>query len=781
MAEDIAQLLDELGLDQYVQAFAENGIDLDILPSLSDDDLNELGLNLGDRRRLQRALQSPSSDEKELAASALTKEQTAATTEAERRQLTVMFCDLVGSTELSARLDPEDLREVMRRYQDAVAGAITRYNGHIAKYLGDGILAYFGWPQAYEDQAERAIRAGLDAMDAVESARPGGGLQLNARVGIATGQVVIGDLIGDAGRDVDAVTGETPNLAARLQGLAEPGHVVIDAGTYRLIGIVFELEELGVRDLKGFAEPVPAWRVVGAGRAESRFEAAHAGHLTALVGRENEVDLLFDRWEQSRGGDGQAVLLAGEAGIGKSRITQVLRERISEECHTDLRYQCSPHYQSTALHPFIAQLKRAAGLAESDTEEARLDKLEAHLHTAANDITEAVPLFAALLSIATGSRYPKLELSPQQQMQRTQEALLDHLTGLAARQPVFVLFEDIHWADPTTLVALEQMVDRLQQLSALAVITFRAEFQPPWAGRTYTTTLTLNRLNRRQAAAMVENLAGGKPFPEEVLDQIVDKTDGVPLFVEELTKTILELGQLEERADRYLLSGSLPSLAIPNTLRDSLIVRLDHLASIKEVAQTAAVIGREFSHKLLAALSPLSDDGLVDALDRLIDAELVFRRGSPPNAEYVFKHALVCDAAYETLLKRNRRALHTRICTVLEERFPYIVESEPELIAYHATRAKNHALAIDYWLRAGERAASQSANIEAVSHLRNGLELLPKLPQGGERDRIELSHLISLGPALMATVGWDAGEVDETYSRARKLATTTNQPGVLFP
>ncbi len=775
MARDISEWLEDLGLGKYVEVCAENEIDLNVLPHLSEGDLKELGLPMGPRKKLLAAIAEFGPSAPTLADPAM------AAHEAERRQLTVMFCDLVGSTELSRRLDPEDLREVMRRYQDAVAGAITRYEGYVAKFLGDGVLAYFGWPQAHEDQAERAVRAGLDAVAAVTGLELDGGIELEARAGIATGQVVIGDLVGEASRDADAVVGETPNLAARLQEVGAPGQVAIDEMTCRLIGKAFELEGFGVQDLNGFAEPVSVWRVVGERAVESRFEAAHPGHLTALVGREHEVNLLLDRWEQARGGEGQVVLLAGEAGIGKSRITQALRERISEEAHTDVRYQCSPHYQSTALHPFIAQLERAAGLAESDDEQTRLGKLEALLRTAADDITDTMPLLAALLSIATGSRYTALELGPQQQMQRTQEALLDHLTALATRQPVLVLFEDTHWADPTTMVVLEQLVDRLQELSALAIMTYRPEFQPAWAGRTHTTTLTLNRLNRRQAAAMVTDLAGGKDFPEKVLGQILDKTDGVPLFVEELTKTILESGVLEVHGDRYDLSGTLPSLAIPNTLRDSLIVRLDRLPRAREVAQTAAVIGREFSHKILAAVSPLSEERLGNALEKLIDAELVFRRGLPPDAEYVFKHALVRDATYETLLKSKRRALHAQVYTALEESFPQIVESEPERIAYHATRADNARLAVDYWLRAGTRAASQSANAEAVSHLRNGLELLARLPEEDERDRLELSYLISLGPALMATVGWDAEEVDRTYSRARELARKTQQPAVLFP
>ena len=782
MAEDIAQWLDGLGLGQYAPAFAENDIDLEILPHLMDEDLERLGLSLGHMRKLQVAIKALSADEPPTRpVPPPSKEPEPQPAEAERRQLTVMFVDVVGSTALSGELDPEDYREVLRAYQDACAGVVARYEGHVAKLLGDGTLIYFGYPQAHEDDAERAVRAGLGVVEAVSALTPRTGVSLRVRIGIATGLVVVGDMVGEGVTEQDAISGETPNLAARLQALAAPGTVVVSETTRGLVERVFEWEDLGAHDLKGFAHPVAAWRAVGEGAFESRFEAVRAGHLTSFVGREQELGLLEERWIQAKEGEGQVVQLSGEAGIGKSRITRVLLDRLVREPHVRLRYQCSPHHVNTAFYPFISQLERAASFSAGDDDDIRLDKLEALLRRGSDDIADSVPRLAVLLSIGTGDRYPALEIAPQAHKQQTQKALLDQLSGLAERQPVLVMFEDLHWADPTTLEVLEQMVDRIQEWPVLAIVTYRPEFQPPWIGRTHTTTLTLNRLSRRQGAAIVADLTDGKPVPRAVLDQILEKTDGVPLFVEELTKTVLESGLLEEWDDRYVLSGPLPTLAIPSTLHDSLIARLDHLAPVKEMAQTGAVIGREFSYRLLAAVSDSSGAELERALDQLIESELVFRRGSPPDATYVFKHALVRDAAYESLLISNRQAIHGRIFDALEQNFPQLVDADPELLAQHATHAGLVSKAVDYWLRAGKRAASQSANTEAVSHLRNGLELLARLAEGDERDRQELSYLISLGPALMATVGWDAEEVDETYSRARRLAAKTAQPAILFP
>ena len=652
MAEDLGRWLEELGLGKYTAAFAQNAVDANVLPDLTGDDLKDIGVTaVGDRRKLLRAIASLAEDGDD-PAPATRDAQTGsadrvASAAAERRQLTIMFCDLVGSTELSHRLDPEDLREVMRRYQDAVARAVTTYAGHVAKYLGDGVLAYFGWPQAHEDQAERAVRAALDAVAAVSGLQLGSGVELRARAGIATGQVVIGDLVGEAGRDADAVSGETPNLAARLQGIAEPGQIAVGETTRRLIGDAFELEDLGARELKGFPEPVPAWRVVGERAVGSRFEAAHSDRLTTFVGREHEIGLLLNRWEQAKQGEGQVVLLSGEAGIGKSRISQALRERAAKDPHTRLRYQCSPYHDSTALYPFISQLERAAAFASNDTPEAKLDKLEALLSQATDAVDAAAPLFASLLSVAAGDRYPRLEMTPQQQKERTLEALLDQLLGLAAQQPVCLIFEDAHWVDPTSLEVLGQVIGRVQGVRVLVVITYRPEFSPPWRGYSHITSLALNRLGREQCAAIVGYVTGNKALPDEVLSQILAKTDGFPLFVEELTKTVLESGLLKDVGDSYELAGPLSSLAIPSTLQDSLMARLDRLAPVKDVAQLGAAIGREFSYSLLAAVSPLSDADLHNALDQLVESGLVQRRGAGIEATYIFKHALVRDVAYE--------------------------------------------------------------------------------------------------------------------------------------
>ncbi len=784
MADDIAQWLEGLGLGQYAQAFAENDIGPAVLPRLTEHDLKELGLSIGHRRTLQAALERlsaaapPDRVARQGVSSATDPTKTG---DAERRQLTVMFVDLVGSTALSRQLDPEDLREVMRRYQDAVAGTVTRYGGHVAKYLGDGVLAYFGWPRAHEDQAERAVRAGLDAVAAVSGLKIDGGVELSARSGIATGQVVVGDLVGEAGRDVEAVSGETPNLAARLQGVAEAGQVVVGETTRRLIGEAFELDDGGTRELKGFEAPVPVWRVVGARATESRFAAAHAGRLTAFVGREHEIGLLLERWERAKRGEGQVMLLSGEAGIGKSRITQSLREAVAAEPHTRLRYQCAPYYASTALYPFIRQFEFAAGFAPEDDATAKLDKIQALLTQTTAAVAELAPLFAASLSVPTGDRYPPLDMSPQRQKEKTLEAIADQIMGLAERQPVLMIFEDAHWADPTSLEALEHVIERLQATRVLAVITFRPEFVPPWQGHTHVTALTLNRLGREQCAAMVTHVTRGKTLPDEVLDQIIAKTDGVPLFVEELTKTIVESGLLEEQADHYQLDGPLPPLAIPSTLQDSLMARLDRLAPVKEVAQVGAAIGREFSHRLLAAVMPLGDNQLKDAITQLAESELIFRRGTGPDPTYSFKHALVQDVAYGSLLRSKRREIHQRIAEALVGRFVEAVETEPEVVAHHYTEAGLAEQAIEYWRQAGERAALGSANVEAVNHFTRALDLLGALPDSPTRARDELVLRIDLGGPLLMTKGHTAPEVERAYARARELCEQVGDTELLVP
>ena len=571
-----------------------------------------------------------------------------------------MFVDLVGSTALASRLDPEEMAELLRAYQSAVAGAIARFEGHVAKYMGDGVLAYFGYPRAHEDEAERAVRAGLAAVAAVHSLGSAPSGTLAARVGIATGPVVVGELIGEGAAREETVVGDTPNLAARLQTLAEPGAVVIAARTRQLIGGLFDLAELGLHPLKGFPVPVRAWRVVAEGATESRFEALHGAGLTPLVGREHEIGLLLERWGRAKEGEGQVVLLVGEPGIGKSRLVRALRGRLESEPHTALSHYCSPHHQTSPLYPVTSLLERAAGFAADDPTAVRLDKLEALLALSTDNGSAVAPLLAALLSLATDERYPPLDMSPHRQKERTLEVLADQLLGLAAHRPVLALYEDVHWADPTSLELLDLVVDRVQGAPALVLITFRPEFVPPWTRYAHVTALTLSRLSRRQGAAMVERLSAGKALPATVLDQIVAKTDGVPLFVEELTRAVLETNLLRDEGDHYALAGPLPPMAIPTTLQESLLARLDRLAPAREVAQVAAAIGREFSHELLAVAALVPESDLQAALDDLVESGLVFRRGTPPQATYSFKHALVQDAAYATLVRAKRQRLHAR-------------------------------------------------------------------------------------------------------------------------
>ncbi len=764
---DVAQWLDGLGFGQYAQTFVDNDIDLEVLPDLGEADLEKLGVSLGHRKKLLRAIAERVAESAAPAA--------IPTTGAERRHLTVLFCDLVGSTALAQRLDPEDLRWVMRGYQDAVAGAVTRHGGHVAKYLGDGVLAYFGWPQAYEDQAERAVRAGLDAVGAVARVAVQKA-SLQARVGIATGAVVVGDLVGAAGREADAVSGETPNLAFRLQAGAGPGEVHIGPETRRLLGQTFEFQELGRRDLKGFAEPVPVWRVLGEGRVASRFEASHGAALTRFVGREQEVALLLERWRRAKDGEGQVVLLSGEPGIGKSRILQALSKRIGAEAHTRLRYQCAPYYTSGALHPVIAQLERACGFRGTDSVDLKLDKLESLLHASLDDLASAAPLFAAMLSLPYEDRYGKLRLTPQQQKTRTFDALIELLLGLAHVRPVLFLFEDAHWIDPTTQELLDLTMERIRDARVLMVLTHRPDFASPWRGHSHITALALSRLTRAQCSEIVDHLAGGRALSDEVRAQIVDKTDGVPLFVEELTKAVLESDLLVEGDHGYTLAGPLAPLAVPATLQDSLMARLDRLGPVKELAQIGAVIGREFSHELIAAVAPHDGAELNQALDQLVASELVFRRGTPANPLYVFKHALVQDTAYESLLKSRRQELHARIARALEPRD----DTAPELLAHHFTEAGLKEEALVYWQKAGERAAQQSSNAEAVAHLKRGLDVLAELPADPSRDQREFQLLIKSGPALMGSLGWSDPAVRETYERAQTLCRGSDRLADMF-
>src|SRR6516165_10625032 len=720
--QSIAEWLEELGLGEYAQCFAENGIDFSAVGHLSDQDLKDLGVLLGHRRKLQAAIAGLSGAAPapgKTAAAPIAKPKDAA----ERRQLTVIFCDLVGSTALSTRYDPEDLRAIISTYHRCCTEVLERNGGFVAKYMGDGVLAYFGYPQAHEHDAERAVRAGLNLVEAVPKLATHAGSPLQVRVGIATGLVVVGDLIGAGAAREQAVVGETPNLAARLQALAEPGAVVIAAATRRLTGGLFDYRDLGTIALKGFAENVPAWQVLGASAIESRFEAMRTA-MTPLVGRDEEIDLLLRRWDQAKRGEGCEVLVSGEPGIGKSRITQTVLERLSGEPHIRLRYFCSPHHQDSALYPSITQLERAAGFRREDTAEQRLAKLEAVLALGTNDLREAVPLLADLLSIPIGDRYPPLNLTPQKRKERTLHAQVAQLEGLSARQPVLMVWEDVHWSDPTTRESLDLLIDRVSTLRVLIILTFRPEFTPPWIGRPHVTMLTLNRLPRRQRAEIMRYMTGGKALPKDIAEQIIDRTDGVPLFIEELTKSVVESGIVTDAGDRYAVTGPVTPLAIPTSLHASLLARLDRLAPTREVAQIGAALGRSFSHELIRAVSAMPQPKLDEALEQLASAELIFRRGVPPDAEYTFKHALVQDAAYSTLLRSRRHQLHGRIATTLEAEFPEIVETHPEVLARHCAEAGLLENGVGYWLKAGQQAFPYLSKHQAVAHLRKGLDVL---------------------------------------------------------
>jgi class 3 adenylate cyclase/tetratricopeptide (TPR) repeat protein len=677
-----------------------------------------------------------------------------------------MFCDLVGSTALSEALDAEDLRGVMHAYQQAAGAMIERYAGHVAQYLGDGLMAYFGWPAAHEDDAPRAVMAGLEIIEAVKALNVD--VPLHVRVGVASGPVVVGESgAGDVSLPKFAV-GETPNLAARMQGLADRDEIVIAASTRRLIGAAFELAGLGAHVLKGFAEPVHAWRVTGVSDAEGRFEASHGGRLTPFVGRESELALLLERWQEAADGMGQAVLLSGEPGIGKSRLAQVIRERAAGRPHRQLRYQCSPYRISSALHPVAEQIRRAAGFDREDDARTRLDKIEAFLGAVFDDVSATAPLFAALLSLDAGERYPPSGLSPQAQKGATLKAVVDYVRALAARQPVLIVFEDAHWIDPTTQELLDLLVPAIADRRVLALITYRPEYQPPWTSLPHVTALPLVRLPRGQAMLMAEKVTGGKPLPGEVLEQIMVKTDGVPLFVEELTKTVLESGLVAEVGDGYRLTRPLRDLAIPATLQDSLMARLDRAAPMREVAQIGACIGRQFSRELLAAVSPLDGKALDDALRQLLDAELVFPTSMSPGASYTFKHALVQDAAYNSLLRAARQAIHGRIAGALLREFTDVAESAPEMLAHHYTEAAVYERAAPYWRVAAERASARFANAESIAHARNGLAAVGRLPPSAERVDLELALRMVLVASLRMADRYD--EALQELQRTEALA-----------
>lgn len=774
MTVDIRKWLESGGFGRFAELFEANEIDGEALPALSDEHLKELGIPLGSRVKLLKAIAQlaapavsvPAGESGAPPAPAIAVG--AAEAVAERRQLTVMFVDLVGSTALSGRLDPEDLRNVIRAYQKAVAAEVARYGGHVAQYLGDGVLAYFGYPVAYEDAAERAVRAAISVLGAVAGMRATGGESLAARIGIATGLVVVGDLLGEGATKEHAVVGETPNLAARLQGIAEPGQVVVSARTRDLIGHLFELQNLGAQNLRGIAVPVVAYAVAGERSIESRFEAHAAGRLDPMVGRDGELALLLERWRTATVGEGQLVVLTGDAGIGKSRIVRALQDALVAEPHVRIHYQCSPYHTGSSMFPVVQQLTRAAGIGPADSVDARLDRLEALLGGAAAAGAEVLALFAALLGIDGARRYGPLKLSPPQLRQRTFEALNNQSILLARSRPVLIVLEDAHWIDPSTLELVELAAERFVASPVLILITARPGFQHVFGERRDVNRITLNRLGRAQIEAVVNRVAGGKTLPEALMREIAAKTDGVPLFAEEITKTMLESGLLQETEDAFVVDRSRERLAVPASLHDSLLARLDRLQPVKEVAQTAACIGREFDYTLLAAILPLGDAALQDALTRLAQAELVFRHGTPPQSRYTFKHALVRDAAYESLLKSKRQEIHGRLTAALEA----VPDAAPEILAHHATQAGLTGKAVDYWQKAAAQAVARPAYKEAIAHLHQAIRLAEHM--GDSRPWLERRLLLQLmvGQTSIPLRGYGHEQTVSAFTRAQELAGT---------
>ncbi len=762
--QQIADWLQKLGLGQYAQRFAENEIDVSVLPHLTDQDLKDIGIPLGPRRKILAAITAETGTTNATSEPAASIEPKAQDT-AERRQVTVMFSDLVGSTALSARMDPEDLREVISAYQKCVAETAGRFGGFVAKYMGDGVLIYFGYPQAHEDDAERAVRAGLDLVAAVGALKTHALLQ--TRVGIATGLVIVGDLIGSGASQEQAIIGETPNLAARLQGVAEPNSVVIAESTRKLVGNLFELRDIGPQELKGLSGAMRAWAALRPSSVESRFDAFHTTGLTELVGREEELEILLRRWSKAKTGDGQVVLLSGEAGIGKSRLTAALLERLATEPHTRLRYFCSPQHTDSALYPIISQMERAARFTHGDTAQAKLDKLDALLAQSFTSRQDAA-LLAEILSLPNDGRYPTLELAPEERRQRTQEALTAQLAGLTRQRPVLMIVEDAHWVDPTSLEVFGRTVAQIKTLPVLLIVTFRPEFNAPWAGRAHVMSLALNRLGEREAAVIIARLVGNKELPADVTAEIVERTDGIPLFVEEMTKAVLEAGS-EGEARQTAATMPSPALAVPASLHASLMARLDRLGPAKEVAQIGAAIGREFSHALLAAVVPKPEAELQSALDRLMAAGLLFRQGVPPYAAYLFKHALVQDAAYGTLLREPRRALHARIVETLESQFAEIAENQPELLARHFTEAGLIEKATGLWGKAGQRSLERSALVEAGAQLTRALDQIATLPATPALRREQIKLQVALMTPLMHVKGHAAPETKAAVERARSL------------
>ncbi|MGC1980025.1 MAG: adenylate/guanylate cyclase domain-containing protein [Pseudolabrys sp.] len=765
---DIAEWLGRQGLGQYAQTFAENHIDYSVLPDLTEDDLEKLGISLGHRKKLLRAIDAvwgtrQARDTTKVARIAAEATSPVQHREAEFRQITVMFCDLVGSTQLSEKLDPEDLQKIIDSYRRECSTAIRRYGGEVARYLGDGVLAFFGWPYAHEDDAPRAVHAALEIVSVVTKISES--VTLACRVGVCSGPVVVGEIRNStASWSMDAV-GETPNIAARLQTLAEPNTVLISESTRRLVSATFDLQGLGPQELKGITEPVRAYRVLAAKSAGSRFEAAHAGTLTPLVGRSSELRLLLDRWEKVKEGDGQVILLSGIPGVGKSRLLHELKSHVEEEPHILLRYQSSPYHSQSAFFPIIEQIEQAAQLIAREADAEKIAKLQACLPQSINGSKQPLLLIAKLLSISTENSRELSELTAQQIKNRTISTLVDVLLAFSLQLPTLCIFEDAHWLDASTLELLEQIISRIGRARVLLIVSCRPEFRPTWLAHANITTHSLTRLSQTEVKTMIRDLLRGGSIPQQLVDQIIEKADGVPLFIEELTSSTLS-APLQETSGR---TEQLASLRVPETLSDALMERLDRVAPSRRVAQIAAVIGREFSYDLLSAAARINEDDMQSALALLEQADIIYRVGLSPFVRFTFKHVLLRDAIYDSLLKSKRQQIHADIAAILVHDFPKLVENQPEVLALHYQEASNHQMAIRYWFESGQRALAHSANVEAIANFRKALQLLNALPETPERIKQEIDIQLALGIPLIAVRGYTAAETREAFSRARTL------------
>jgi len=767
---DVGSWLRSLGLGQYQTAFEDNAVDGAALRSLTVDDLKDLGVALvGHRRKLLAAIAELTDAATAAAAPAKASDLGSAehTDTAERRQVTILFCDLVGSTALSFGLDPEDLHRLISNYQAIASDQITHYGGFVAKYMGDGLLAYFGYPHAHEEDAERALKAGLAIAERIGLFEHAG-TKLAVRVGIATGLVVVGDLIGSGSAQERGVAGETPNLAARLQAIAEPGAVIISDVTRRLVGELFECRDLGNMSLKGIPAQVRAWHVLAPSTVENRFEALHSSRLAPLIGRDEELELLRKRWARSCAGEGQVALISGEPGIGESRLIAALHNDVIGDDQTTIRYFCSNHYHDSMLFPFIAQLERSAGFERDDGPGEKLSKLRALLAplSLATDVTPR--LLAELLDVVDPD-IPPLEIDPGRKREMTLQALLELFWTTAKQRPLLILFEDAHWADATSIELIGRIVTETPKHKILLVVTYRQEFQPKWIKHAPVCALSLSRLARSDSNQLIAAVTNNKVLPADIVQHILERTDGIPLFVEELTSMLIESGLMREESNEFVLERPLPALAIPVTLHASLLARLDRLAPVKELAQIGAALGREFSFELLSAVSGRQESQVLADLDQLTAAGLIFRQGTSPNATFIFKHALVQEAAYSTLLNARRHELHSTIANVIEGQFPEIVAAQPEMLAHHLTQAGLYDAAIDYWQKAGERALDRSAHPEASGHLGEVIRLIGLLPEGVQRNRREYRAQMALGSVMRALKGHASDETHQVYICAHAL------------